>query len=147
MKARRRGFFARLGHVIAAAVLLLALSALDFILGCSSNDEEPKYYYGCPADVCGEDVTLDGTTDVKVDEVEPPDLYGVPPVDVVESVDVPDGADQKDAILPDTQVHYGPPPADYSSDPEMKPVYGMPDMEVYDVDNPEPADAVTDAGH
>jgi len=137
MKKERKRFLSRLAHLVVSGLLLLALTALDVILGCCEDKSEPKYYYGCPADVCGDDEVdgsvlptdvaygpldyaaygpLDYVPDPGADRREPTDLYGAldyeepdVQVDKLEPTDLYGPQDLSTKDCP-PMGWYGPPP-------------------------------------
>ena len=127
-------------------VLVLALSALNFFMGCDLDKEDPKPLYGVPPDSFQEDV--DDPKDVYVDQSSQDQMrvfYGPVPIDV----DEPDEIDQ-DVIEPDNQVRplYGvqvdvvEEVPDVVAEDQPRVYYGPMPVDVVEDDVPVPNDTV-----
>jgi hypothetical protein len=142
MKVNVAGFFKKLRTLLVMGLLIIALSVLNFFLGCEIDKEEPKAYYGPPLDDLQEQ-DVDNPADIYIDQTAPDQMqtyYGPMPVDVVE--DTPD----PETDLPRT--YYGPVPVDVIEDtPQPDPdaiqtLYGpVPVDVVEDVPDPQNPDA------
>jgi len=90
----------------------MALSMLNFVLGCDKDKEDPAPLYGVPPDSMGGEGDIDSPTDIyEEDDVPVRTYYGPMPVDAVPLPDI----DEADEV-----------PEDTGPEPEMMPLYGMP---------------------
>lgn len=106
---------AYLRTLLMMGILVVALSMLNFFLGCDTDDD-PKPLYGVPPDLSGESKSPYDLIPADVYEMNEEEfrvLYGPPPQDV----DVPpkDVIEDKGAE-PEMMVLYGPQPVDAVED-------------------------------
>jgi hypothetical protein len=90
----------RLRTLLIMGVLIVALGALNFFMGCDLDKEDPKPLYGVPPDSFQQDV--DDPEDVYVDQTAQDQMrayYGPIPVDVDEADEI-----DKDVVEQEVQV-------------------------------------------